>query len=70
MVLSRQEKEGHSAVVVLAEEGKKKLSINRGGKHQAITPVGASYKDPQREGREHQSSQFDVLGDNESDGGE
>ena len=45
------------------------MSLSRGGKRQASSPVGASFKDPRREGKQ-QSSRFDVLGDYESDGGE
>jgi hypothetical protein len=43
--------------------------MNRGGKRQATTPVGASFKDPRRENQPIQSNRFDALGDYESDGG-
>ena len=43
--------------------------MNRGGKRQATTPVGASFKDPRRENQPSQSNRFDALGDYESDGG-
>ena len=43
--------------------------MKRGGKRQATTPVGASFKDPRRENQPNQSNRFDVLGDYESDGG-
>ena len=42
----------------------------RGGKRLASSPVGASFKDPRREGIQQQSGRFDALGDYESDGGE
>ena len=42
----------------------------RGGKRLATSPVGASFKDPRREGIQQQSGRFDALGDYESDGGE
>ena len=40
------------------------------GKRLASSPVGASFKDPRREGIQQQSGRFDALGDYESDGGE
>ena len=43
--------------------------MNRGGKRQANSPVGASFKDPRRENQNTQSNRFDALGDYESDGG-
>ena len=42
----------------------------RGGKRLATSPVGATFKDPRREGIQQQSGRFDALGDYESDGGE
>ena len=52
---------------------KRKMSNNRGGKRQANSPVGASFKDPRCEARgNQQSNRFDAFGDyeSESDGGD
>ena len=49
------------------------MSNNRGGKRQANSPVGASFKDPRCEARgNQQSNRFDAFGDyeSESDGGD
>ena len=46
------------------------MMSTRGGKRLASSPVGASFKDPRREGIQQQSGRFDALGDYESDGGE
>ena len=44
------------------------MSNNRGGKRQATSPMGTSFKDP-RYNQRGQSNRFDALGDYESDGG-
>ena len=56
-----------------ARKEKRKMSNNRGGKRQANSPVGASFKDPRCEARgNQQSNRFDAFGDyeSESDGGD
>ena len=56
-------------MAIFGKEDYFQLRMKRGGKRQATTPVGASFKDPRRENQQNQSNCFDVLGDYESDGG-
>ena len=47
------------------------MSTERGGKRQATTPVGGTFKDPRREARQmaQQANHFDAMGDYEASDG-